>query len=60
MPDLPVLCLTAYRLFAGPSEAEPKALMEAVISDAGFTPVFVGPIRYARNLEVRRVTHMSC
>lgn len=29
-------------------------VVEAAIADIGFTPEHVGPIRYARNLEVRR------
>lgn len=36
-------------LFAGPKEKEAKAA--AVIAGVGFKPVYVGPIRYARNLE---------
>ncbi|GAQ82355.1 hypothetical protein KFL_001090040 [Klebsormidium nitens] len=39
-------------LFAGPAEPESaKATVTKVISDVGFRPVYVGPLRYARNLE---------
>ncbi|EFJ41953.1 hypothetical protein VOLCADRAFT_107469 [Volvox carteri f. nagariensis] len=40
-------------MFAGSSEN--KALVEEVISTTGFEPVYVGSIRYARNLELREV-----
>ena len=36
-------------LFAGPSEQREAAAQ--VISAVGFTPTYVGPIRYSRNLE---------
>jgi hypothetical protein len=41
------------RLFAGPPAAEPRAVVEELVADSGFVPTYVGPIRYARNLEVR-------
>lgn len=40
-------------MFAGPADEQPKAMVAALIADAGFEPVYIGPIRYARNLEVR-------
>lgn len=39
-------------MFAGPAEATARDTVAALIDDAGFKPVYVGPIRYARNLEV--------
>lgn len=41
-------------MFAGPADAAPKALVEELIQDTGFVPTYLGPIRYARNLEVSR------
>ncbi len=38
-------------LFAGP--ADKKDVAAQVVADVGFIPKHVGPIRYARNLEVR-------
>lgn len=38
-------------MYAGPSDAEPKALVDELIRDTGFEPTYLGPIRYARNLE---------
>lgn len=46
-------------MFAGPSDAEPKALVEQLISDSGSVPTYVGPIRYARNLEVSAGHYMQ-
>jgi predicted dinucleotide-binding enzyme len=40
------------RMFAGPADAQPRRTVEGLISDIGFQPVYLGPIRYARNLEV--------
>lgn len=41
-------------LFAGPpDDAAGREAVGALITDAGFAPEFVGPLRYARNLEVR-------
>lgn len=36
-------------LFAGPAERRGEA--EAVVAGVGFAPKYVGPIRYARNLD---------
>lgn len=36
-------------LFCGPKEQETEAA--AVVAAVGFKPVYVGPIRYSRNLE---------
>lgn len=47
------------RLFAGPPAAEPRAAVEQLIADSGFVPTYVGPIQYARNLEVR-TAHRLC
>lgn len=46
----------ADMLFAGgkgdaPASKEELATLEKIISDGGFTPVYAGPIRFARNLE---------
>jgi hypothetical protein len=41
-------------MFAGDATPEPRATAAGVIRDAGFEPTYVGPIRYARNLEVWR------
>lgn len=38
-------------MFAGPADAQPRRTVEGLISDIGFQPVYLGPIRYARNLE---------
>jgi hypothetical protein len=38
-------------LFAGSEAAGPRALATDVVRGVGFSPIFVGPIRYARNLE---------
>ena len=38
-------------LYAGPEEK--KAVAGEVVAATGFRPAYVGPIRYARNLEVR-------
>lgn len=38
-------------MFAGPAGPGREQVAD-VISDVGFEPVYVGPIRYARNLEV--------
>ena len=38
-------------MYAGPADPAAKAVMSSVISSVGFHPVYVGPIRYARNLE---------
>ena len=38
-------------MFAGSPDAASKAIMSTVISAVGFHPVYVGPIRYSRNLE---------
>lgn len=39
-------------LFAGPAEpGSAKETVTKIISDVGFRPVYVGPLRYARNLE---------
>lgn len=37
-------------LMAGPEQGRDVA--EAVVAGVGFTPRYIGPIRYARNLEV--------
>jgi len=53
-------------MYAGPSDAEPKALVDELIRDTGFEPTYLGPIRYARNLEVcscdlcRMNRHTAC
>jgi predicted dinucleotide-binding enzyme len=39
-------------MFAGPAGPGREQVAE-LIADVGFEPVYVGPIRYARNLEVR-------
>lgn len=38
-------------LYVGPADPAAKAKISAVIAAVGFHPVYVGPIRYARNLE---------
>lgn len=38
-------------MYAGPSDAEPKGVLEAVIAAVGFRGVCMGSIRYSRNLE---------
>jgi predicted dinucleotide-binding enzyme len=38
-------------MFAGPA-GQGRDQVAELISDVGFEPVYVGPIRYARNLEV--------
>jgi len=38
-------------LFCGSNDAEKKELASTIIAKVGFTPVYCGPIRYARNLE---------
>jgi predicted dinucleotide-binding enzyme len=38
-------------LFAGPDNKVKKEVVEDVIAGVGFEPAYVGPIRYARNLE---------
>lgn len=38
-------------LFCGPGEAKECEIVEKVISGVGFVPRYVGPIRYAKNLE---------
>jgi len=38
-------------LVAGDAAEAPKALALGVVQSAGFQPHYVGPIRYARNLE---------
>lgn len=46
-------------MFAGPADAAPKALVEELISDTCFAPTYLGPIRYARNLEVWEPVQLS-
>lgn len=41
----------------GPGKQE---VAEQVVRDVGFAPVYIGPIRYARNLEVRQVVTAGC
>jgi hypothetical protein len=43
-------------LVAGPPEKKGDAM--TVVAAAGFDPKFVGPIRYARNLEVCGLSHL--
>jgi hypothetical protein len=50
--DLRLGLVLLRRLFAGSPAAEPRAVVEELIVDSGFVPRYVGPIRYARNLEV--------
>lgn len=50
---LTVPCAPVCRLFAGPAHAQPRGVVEELIADTGFEPTYFGPIRYARNLEVR-------
>ncbi len=38
-------------LFAGSSDAATLAIATDVVRGVGFTPIHVGPLRYARNLE---------
>jgi len=38
-------------LFAGSDDKSKREIVEDVIAGVGFEPVYVGPIRYARNLE---------
>jgi hypothetical protein len=38
-------------MYAGTADPAARATMAAVISAVGFHPVYVGPIRYSRNLE---------
>ncbi len=38
-------------LYAGASDLAARATMAEVIAAVGFHPVYIGPIRYARNLE---------
>ena len=38
-------------LIAGDPDPSQRAIAEAVVAAVGFTPFFVGPIRYSRNLE---------
>lgn len=38
-------------LFAGPKGGAPYELAQSVIAGVGFVPKYVGPIRYARNLD---------
>ena len=46
-----IACPQLTMLYAGGPEG--KDQVEEFIAAVGFVPVFVGPIRYARNLEVR-------
>jgi predicted dinucleotide-binding enzyme len=39
-------------MFAGKDNGPARDQVAALIADVGFDPVYVGPIRYARNLEV--------
>lgn len=57
LPTCGACCLCVHvllwcRMYAGPSDVEPKALVDELIRDTGFVPTYLGPIRYARNLEV--------
>jgi len=38
-------------MIAGDPDAESRAIVEEVVTAVGFKPFYVGPIRYARNLE---------
>ncbi|KAG7373422.1 coenzyme F420-dependent NADP oxidoreductase [Nitzschia inconspicua] len=38
-------------MFAGDTDETARAICAAIIAAVGFKPIFVGPIRYARNLE---------
>eukprot|EP00775_Hariotina_reticulata_P004733 gene4733-4983_t len=38
-------------MFAGPDDPSAKEQVAAIIKEVGFEPFYVGPIRYARNLE---------
>lgn len=38
-------------LIAGDADAESRKIVEGVVASVGFKPFYVGPIRYARNLE---------
>jgi 8-hydroxy-5-deazaflavin:NADPH oxidoreductase len=38
-------------LFAGADNADHRSTVEAIVEGVGFSPRYLGPIRYARNLE---------
>lgn len=47
-------------LFCGSAEAEPLALATATVAAVGYNPYYVGPIRYARNLEAIAELWIHC
>jgi predicted dinucleotide-binding enzyme len=51
MADPNFMGTVAPMFYAGPADSAVRAIAERVIADVGFRPVYVGCIRYARNLE---------
>ena len=47
-------------MYAGPADQQQQKVVEEVVLGVGFEPQYVGPIRYARNLEVRCVCLCLC
>jgi 8-hydroxy-5-deazaflavin:NADPH oxidoreductase len=46
-------------MFAGPDN-DAKKVAEAIVAAVGFQPLYVGPIRYSRNLEAMAELWIHC